>query len=226
MNKTDRLLNKDKLKIIAEQLRKPEGDLAIDVAKKMNSGNRLINLSTIEALEVKPHDRLLEIGMGNGFFVKDIFALNNSLHYCGCDYAEIMVDESLKNNEQLVKVGQAEFHVASADALPFADHIFDKVFSVNTVYFWEDPEKVLAEIHRVLSQQGKLVLALRPKASMEKYPFVKYGFDTFTKNDLTGLLSENRFSVMNYWEKEEPEQDIAGKKMKGETLIVSAKKQP
>lgn len=79
---------------------------------------------------------------------------------------------------------------------------------------------------RLLNQQGKLVLALRPKASMEKYPFVKYGFDMFTKNDLTGLLSENRFSVMNYWEKEEPEQDIAGNKMKVETLIVSAKKQP
>ena len=224
MDKTDRLLNEDKLKIIAKQLRKPEGDVAIQVGEKMNESNRLINLSTIEALGLNPTDRILEIGMGNGFFVKDIFALHDTIHYSGCDYSEIMVDQAVKNNEQLIKAGKAEFYVAGAGQLPFENEVFDKVFSVNTIYFWESPEKELAEIGRVLKPEGQLVISLRPKSSMEKYPFVKEGFNMFTTSDLSYLLSENHFKVTDCLEKAEPEQEIGGEKMTVEILIVVAEK--
>ena len=219
-------MDEEKFKVIAKQLRRPQGDQAIEVAQKMNQNNRLMNLQTIKALEVKPNDRLLEIGMGNGFFVKDIFEIQNSIQYHGCDYSEIMVDEARKNNELLVGEGRAEFLIATADKLPFDDQVFDKIFSVNTIYFWEDPEKTLAEIYRVLNTQGRLFLSLRPKSSMKHYPFVKYGFDMFTRAELSTLLSENRFMMTDYWEEEEPEMEFDGKKMKVETLIISAEKQP
>lgn len=218
-------MNREKLKIIAEQLRQPQGEVAVEVAEKMNESNRLINLSTIQSLCIKPTDRILEIGMGNGFFVKDLFNPNNNIHYTGCDYSEIMVDEARKYNHHLIKDGKAEFHVAGADHLPFENNVFDKVFSVNTIYFWEDCEKVLGEIQRVLKLKGKLVLSLRPKSSMEKYPFTKHGFDLFTKTNVADLLTENRFKVIDIYENEEPEQEIAGKKMKVEILIVSAEKE-
>ena len=217
-------MDEEKFKVIAKQLRRPQGDMALEVAKRMNQNNRLINLYTIKALEVKPNERLLEIGMGNGFFVKDIFEIQNNIQYHGCDYSEIMVEEARKNNELLVGEGRAEFLIATADKLPFEDRVFDKVFSVNTVYFWEEPEKILAEIHRVLNAEGRLFLSLRPKSSMKHYPFVKYGFDMFTRAELSVLLSENRFEMTDYWEEEEPEGDFDGQKMKIETLIVSAKK--
>ena len=70
--------------------------------------------------------------------------------------------------------------------------------------------------------KGKLVTSLRPKSSMEKYPFVHQGFDMFTKEDLMSLLEENQFKVTYCLEREEPKQEIAGKKMKVEILIMSA----
>ena len=217
-------MNEEKFKAIAQQLRKPEGDVAVQIGEKMNESNRVINLATIDALDIKPDDRILEIGMGNGFFVKDIFAQHNTVHYSGCDYSEVMVNEACKSNQSLIDAGKVGFHTVAADQLPFANEVFDKVFSVNTVYFWDDPEKVLAEIRRVLKRKGKLVISLRPKASAEKYPFVRYGFNMFAKGDLANLLEANQFKVTYSLEQEEPEQEMDGKKVKVEILIMSAEK--
>ena len=59
-------MDEEKLKTIAAQLRQPSGEYAIEVGKKMNEGNHDINLYTIKALNLKPGDNILEIGMGNG----------------------------------------------------------------------------------------------------------------------------------------------------------------
>ena len=74
---------------IASQLRKPHGDQGAEVGKMMNKGNRLMNLAAIEQLNVEPKDNILEIGMGNGIFVRDILEKDSSILYTGCDFSEI-----------------------------------------------------------------------------------------------------------------------------------------
>ena len=217
-------MNEEIFKGIAAQLRQPSGDYAIQVGEKMNEGNRHINISTIEALDLKKGDNILEIGMGNGFFVKDIVLAANTIRYTGCDYSEIMVEEATKQNEQFVKTGQVQFYLTSADHLNFKNETFDKVFSVNTIYFWDNHESIFSEIWRVLKPKGQLILSIRPRAVMEHYPFVKYGFQMFSKNELSILVAESNFKVITTIEKEEPEQEINGEKMAVETLIICAEK--
>ena len=74
-------------KTLAEQLRLPDGSLGIKVGENMNKGNRLMNLESIRQLNVTDNDNILEIGMGNGFFVKDILSLADNVHYTGCDFS-------------------------------------------------------------------------------------------------------------------------------------------
>ena len=114
--------------------------------------------------------------------------------------------------------------MANAEQLPFKDQEFDKVFSINTIYFWSEPSLVLSEINRVLKPGGKVVVSVRPKAVMQDYPFVKYGFEMYSKEELADLLTENDFEVTDIIEREEPEQEIAGEKVSVETLIVCADK--
>lgn len=98
------------------------------------------------------------------------------------------------------------------------------MFSINTIYFWDNPQNVLAEIWRVLKPKGQLTISVRPKSIMEHYPFVKYGFKTFAKEDLTELISKNNFKVVDVIEKEEPEVEINGELTKTATLLITAEK--
>jgi ubiquinone/menaquinone biosynthesis C-methylase UbiE len=217
-------MSEELYRYIAKQLRKPHGKSAIEAGEKMNVGNLIINQHTIEMLELGKNEQVLEIGMGNGFFVKDILSIDENIKYYGCDYSKIMVTQARKINKQFIKSGQAEFHLANALKLPFSNETLDKLFTINTIYFWDNPKAVLNEFRRVLVPNGKLTLALRPKSSMGKYPFVKYGFTMFTKNDITDLLTANNFNVTKYLEKEEPDREVDGVKMKVDVLIVSAEK--
>jgi ubiquinone/menaquinone biosynthesis C-methylase UbiE len=178
-----KIMDEETLKSIAEQLRKPAGEYAVKVGEKMNEGNLHINLYTIEALNLAPDDNVLEIGMGNGFFVKDILSANNFIRYTGCDFSEVMVDEASKINEEYVKEGTAKFCVANAEQLPFNDGEFDRVFTVNTIYFWANPSLVLSEIKRVLKPAGQVVISIRPKSVMQYYPFVNTVLKCLTKRN-------------------------------------------
>lgn len=208
----------------ASQLRQPHGEHAVQVGEKMNEGNRLINIYTIEALALKAEDNILEIGMSNGFFVKDILSVDDTVKYAGCDFSEIMIKQSLKNNQEFIDKGRANFYLANAENLPFADGIFDTVFSVNTLYFWDNPELVLSETKRVLKPAGSLFISIRPKSVMQHYPFAKYGFTMYTKDELIQLLSQHGLKVTESWEREEPDQDVNGKSVVVESLIVQGEK--
>lgn len=212
-------------RMVAAQLRQPHGDFALEVGERMNEGNLFMNLSTIETLRIAPHDYLLEVGMGNGFFVKDILEKERHVKYAGCDFSAEMVEEAKKRNAAFIEAGRAEFHFTVADKLPFADGTFDKLFTVNTIYFWDNPVAVLNEFYRVLKPEGRLFIALRPKATMIKYPFTQYNFNMFTREELVALLRENRFRTYNAVEiQEPPTAAITGEEMVLETLIVCAEK--
>lgn len=212
-------------KAIAEQLRQPSGEYAIQVGEKMNEGNLHINLNTIEALHLTSGDQILEIGMGNGFFVKNILSIDKTIKYMGCDFSKAMVEEAMKRNENFIQSGQARFLFADANNLPFENESFNKVFSINTIYFWESPQIVLSEIWRVLKPKGQITISVRPKSMMEHYPFVKYGFNMFAKEDLIELMANNRFKAIDVVEKEEPAVDLNGVPTKTATLLVRAEKQ-
>jgi ubiquinone/menaquinone biosynthesis C-methylase UbiE len=205
---------------IARQLRKPEGDLGKVVAEKMSTGNQLINEWTIDALHLKPHDNVLEIGMGNGAFVKRITEGDVSIRYTGIDYSPLMIEEATKRNTKLIRANQAHFLLGTAEELPFLNHIFNKVFTVNTIYFWDNPVKIFNEIKRVLKPEGMLVISIRPKEIMKDFPFVPYGFRLFSRNEVTALLQENGFEVEEVIERNEPDQELNGKMVPTASLIV------
>jgi ubiquinone/menaquinone biosynthesis C-methylase UbiE len=61
--------------------------------------------------------------------------------------------------------------------LPYADRSFDKVLSVDTLYFWPDLLRPLAEMRRVLACGGRLVVAYRSDASAPRsFPGSVYHF--------------------------------------------------
>lgn len=88
--------------------------------------------------------RVLDVGCGKGFLVKDLMAVCPGLVVFGLDISLY----ALMNCEPEV-VGYV--HLGTAERLPFPDNSFDCVLSLNTVHNFPRPTavKVLSEIQRV-----------------------------------------------------------------------------
>ncbi len=96
----------------------------------------------IEHFSLKPGDKVLDIGCGKGFLVKDLLALGIDAY--GLDISEY----ALMHCEPEVV---ARIHQGSGDHLPFPDGSFDCVLSLNTIHNFTREQAVVAlqEIQRL-----------------------------------------------------------------------------
>ena len=127
------------LRELAAQLRKPQGKVGIEIGQVMNKGNALLNDWAIEELALGANDHVLEVGMGNGYFVNKILEKDETIRYTGYDYSTLMVEEAKTINSSYGATGKARFILGDADDLPFDEDEFSKILTVNTIYFWSKP---------------------------------------------------------------------------------------
>lgn len=176
---------------LAKHLKQPTGVQGKKVGLQMNKGNRHICLNSYKVLDPKQGDHILEIGMGNGFFVKDLLSMAEKLTYKGADFSETMVQEAKVINND---IQNANFIHASIEKLPFADNQFGSVTTTNTIYFWSNLIENLKELQRVLKKDGKLLIGYRDKSFMDKVEFTNYGFEKYNASDVEQLLKGNGFN--------------------------------
>jgi ubiquinone/menaquinone biosynthesis C-methylase UbiE len=98
----------------------------------------------IAHFELKPGMRVLDVGCGKGFLVKDLMLACPGLEAFGLDISLY----ALMHCERDV-VGR--LHLGSADNLPFPDGSFDCVLSLNTIHNLSRPRavKAMQEIQRL-----------------------------------------------------------------------------
>jgi len=102
--------------------------------------------AVLEALQLRPDDRLLDVGCGGGVFLRHV---RKSV---GCEV--VGVDHS----PEMVALAQPFALHADAQDLPFEDGAFTAVSSI-VAFFFRDPRRVLEELRRVLDrEQGRLAI--------------------------------------------------------------------
>jgi len=203
----------------AEQLRKPYGEGAEAIAAYMRELNGALYAHVVKLLLPEKEKQLLEIGFGEGLVPEILYRQNKSLHYNGIDFSEEMVAMAASKN-----IPGARFLLGEVAAMPFADQTFDVCFGINVVYFWENPEKELAEIIRVLKPGGMLMLGYRPKTYMQAIPFTQFGFTLYEISDLEEFLTKHGFENITTQTEEEPDRIIAGKIQPMQHAVIEAYK--
>lgn len=203
----------------AEQLRKPHGEGAEAIAAYMRELNGALYAHVFKLLLPEKEKQLLEIGFGEGLVPEILYQQNKSLHYNGIDFSYEMVAMAASKN-----IPGARFLFGEVAAMPFTDQTFDVCFGINVVYFWENPEKELAEIMRVLKPGGMLMLGYRPKTYMQAIPFTQFGFTLYEISDLEELLSKHGFEKITTQTEEEPDRIIAGKIQPMQHAVIEAYK--
>lgn len=194
-------MEKDELKILAQNLANPQGEKGIEIGEMMNATNISMTLESIKTLLIEDDEHILEIGHGNAAHLKNILSRAQNLKYTGVDISETMYNEARKLNKKFES--QADFVLYEGKKLPFEDKTFDKIFTVNTVYFWENPVEFLNEIYRVLKKEGTFVLTFGQREFMEKLPFTEYDFTLYSNSEMEEIVSESQFKRMKISEKEE-----------------------
>ena len=209
---------------LAKQLRKPQGELGIQVGEGMNVGNQAMNLHSIAVLNPGKNEHILEIGMGNGFFVKNILSLDSSITYVGCDYSQDMIAEASRINQDWITCGRAKFVEANVEKTEFKALSFDKIVTVNTIYFWENVAETLVHLKNLLKNKGELIISFRPEKNMRKFPVTAHGFAFYNSKKLSNMLVNAGFVSVEITEIKEPEEVLWDKKIVKEAVIIKAKK--
>jgi len=209
---------------IAAQLRKPEGNFGETIANNMNASNKKMILQTLAVLDAQADDHILEIGMGSGLFVKNILNQSSTIKYTGLDYSETMVAMAKQINQAFVKSKQARFVCDNINAISAVENQFNKIFTINTFYFWDDHAQVLQALKRVLKPEGVLIISVRPKHHLEKYPFTKHNFVKWSTSKITTFLQKNGFEEVEVTKIKEPVEKYRDELLQKETHIISCRK--
>jgi SAM-dependent methyltransferase len=171
----------------ARHLRKPEGEIGRTLADSMSKRNWSVYEAGYKRLGVQAGERLFEVGFGNGKLAPRLLALARGVTYTGIDFSETMVGEAEAFNRGLIEAGRAAFRFASVEEIPFAAGSFDRALTVNTIYFWPEPVRALAEIRRVLRPGGLLLVSVGNPEQMQRDPFTRHGFRLYGQARLREL---------------------------------------
>ncbi len=217
-------MDKEGIKQLAEQLRKPSGEKGKEVAEMMNETNISMTIQSIQNLNLKKEDWVMEIGYGNAGHLKFLFEFADQIKYSGYDISELMQSEAIRLNQDFMKNHWAEFKLYDGQNFPEDDGKFDKIFTVNTLYFWENPNKMLSEIYRILKPGGVFCLTFVEKDFMKLLPFSSFGFTMYDPEDVEELVKNSDFRLEKMIRDTELVKNKLGEKMNRQFATVVLRK--
>ena len=129
---------------------------------------------------------VLELATGTGLIAKHI--VNAAAHIEATDASAEMIAEAKRDNRS----AKLHFSVQDMFCLPYADKSFDVVIVSNALHIVPQPEKALAEIHRVLRDDGVLIA-----------PTFTHAENSFFGNSKAFFLKLAGFPLHSRWTSEE-----------------------
>jgi arsenite methyltransferase len=179
---------------LANQLGFPSGWFGRFLLRLLNRNNAVMNDLVLQEIELQAGDRVLEIGFGGGNLIQKIVKTEITSQIFGVERSPDAVTLCQQRFCQLIKQGNIELHLADAVALPFSDHYFHRICTVNTLYFWSSVPQVLIEYRRVLIPSGKLVIGYTSKTYLEKQKLLQHGFTAYEVAEVEMMMRSAGFT--------------------------------
>lgn len=162
---------------------KPQGEDGNAMLLRMNDSHYAVTGWGLEHWQIRGNEQILDIGCGGGATLKRMSEKVTTGHLTGVDYSSVSVKTSKEVNDTVVAAGKMEVMEGSVADLPFPAETFDKIITVESFYFWPDPQENLKEVFRVLKRGGTFLLLA----------------DVYGRDDLPEAVVENinRFHLFN-----------------------------
>ncbi len=156
-----------------------------------------------ELSQLKNLGQVAEFGCGTGAFTKVL--ADNSDSIIATDISEHMLTVAKK---KLADIDHVSIQQANCYSTDLPEQHFDTVFMGNLIHVVAEPEKALAEAHRLLKADGKLILVSYTKDGMNFFNILKMiyrylkvfgkppkGGTKFGLKMLVDFVNDHQFSV-------------------------------
>lgn len=150
----------------------------------------------------------LEIGPGPGYLGLEWLKKTSGTNLTGLEISPNMIQVACQNRSDYgFTQERAQYMLGNAMTMPFADSMFDAVFSNGSLHEWEDPLKVLGEALRVLKPGGRLfvsdlkrdaTLPIRAFLSLSTFPAMRGGLRSSMRAAYTVRETEKLFEGLGF----------------------------
>lgn len=127
--------------------------------------------AAITALQLTPHQHLLDLGCGNGM-IAEYISDRTSVHVTGLDYIPEAIRQATVRTAD--KGDRLTFSVGDINALNLPPASFDATLSIDTIYFGNDYTMTIRQLKEALRTGGRMAFfysyGLEPGMSSEDFP--------------------------------------------------------
>jgi ubiquinone/menaquinone biosynthesis C-methylase UbiE len=155
-------------KLLTRMFGRPKGVLGWMGGIIMARVNRDAAVQIIDILDLRPDDKILEVGFGPGVAIQLLLHHVPAGSVAGIDYSQEMVRQAAARNAAALRDRRVDLRYGSVERLPFADETFDKALAINSMQAWPDARAGLGEIQRVLKHGGNVALGFTVNSGQPK----------------------------------------------------------
>lgn len=117
----------------------------------MEDGHGDVVRQVIEKMNVGPGEKVLDLGCGNGWATRSLARANAGVQAVGVDASPKMIARADDLHSFTIR---ARYERCSFEDLAFQDGVFDRVFSMEALYYAADLDRAISEAFRVLKPGG------------------------------------------------------------------------
>lgn len=138
----------------------PTGMIGSVIGEKMVRQHKPETHWTIKEINIQQNETILELGCGAGYAI-DLLQRESSVHHVtGIDLSFSVLTRAKIRNQRAIDSGKVSLIYGNVNLLPLQNDSITKVFSIHSVYFWEEISLTVNEIYRVLKPEGTVMLTL------------------------------------------------------------------
>lgn len=129
---------------------------------KMEQHHLDITAKTIRRMNLRPGERVLDLGCGSGWATRLLARLvgegpDGFGQVVGLDVSDEMIRQARAASKDFDNV---LYVWGSAQHIPWEENFFDKVLSVESFYYYADQDRALMELFRVMAPRAKLFILI------------------------------------------------------------------